>query len=466
MDAMQMTLPQASRAVPLASWLALATLVALELALLVDRELLVLLTDPIRRSLSASDFQIGLLQGVGVAVVGAVVGYPLGWLADRHDRRLVLGACIAVWALALLASAGAPSFGWLFVASSLGTIGFAGLMPIVFSIIPALFTGPQRQLANSVVSIAGNMGRGLVVLSCAAVIHGVDVWRPQLTPGLQALETWRLALLVAVLPAPLMLWLVSRLPLAGAHSGSARLEARVVRAPPGMGEFIAAHRRAFVGLFGGMTVSVLSFSPLFVWLPVSVMRRFGQTPAQTGAALGSASILAALAGVLIATLLLPRLQRRLGDSMPIVVVIVSSGVAVATTLALLGATSALQVYITVGLQMACMMAAIMVFPTLLQDIAPAAMRGRMASLLGVVTTLGSAGGPPMVGAISDRLTSGGQADALLLAVVALGVVGFSIAGGLFWIARHPIAATVAHARRIDAGAVRQRGGPGEASRQP
>ena len=159
MSTLQITLPPAHDRVPLSSWLALATLVLLELALLVDRELLVLLTDPIRQTLGASDFQIGLLQGVGMAVVGAVVGYPLGWLADRHDRRLVLGGCITAWALALAASAFTPSFGWLFVASSLATVGMAGLMPVVFSIIPELFTGAHRQLANSVVSIAGTLGR-------------------------------------------------------------------------------------------------------------------------------------------------------------------------------------------------------------------------------------------------------------------------------------------------------------------
>jgi MFS family permease len=363
----------------------------------------------------------------------------------------VLGGCIVTWALALLGGALAPGFGWLFVASSLATIGLAGLMPVMFSIIPALFTGPQRQLANSVVSIAANLGRGIVVLVCAAVIQGVDPWRPLLPPALQALETWRLALLVALLPAPLMLWLVARLPETSAPRGTAALPGKGTPAP-GMGRFIADHHRAFLGLFGGMTVSVLSLTPLFVWLPVSVMRQFGDTPSQTGAALGTASILAALAGVLIATTLLPRLQRRLGDAMPMTVVISSCGVAVLTTLALLAATSALQVYVTVGLQMAFMMAAIMVFPTMLQDVAPAALRGRMASLLGVVTTVGSASGPPLVGAVSDQFASTGRTDALLLAVVALGALGFGTAGALFWSARRPFALAVAHARRLDAGA--------------
>jgi MFS family permease len=443
------TLPQATAHVPFRSWLALATLVALELSLLVDRELLVLLTDPIKQSLSVSDFEVGLLQGMGVAVVGAVVGYPLGWLADRYDRRVVLGGCVAVWALALMVSAWAPSFALLFVASSLSTVGFAGLMPVSFSIIPTLFAGPHRQLANSVISIAGNMGRGVVVLACGAVIHGVDQWRSLLPALLQPLDTWRLALMAAAAPAPLMLWLVFRLPRAArvdADAPGLTAPAEAL-APPGMIAFIGRQRRAFIGLFGGMTMAVLSFSPIFVWMPVSVMRRFGDAPAQTAAALGTSSILASLVGVLVAITVLPRLQRRLGDAMPMAVVIASSGVAVVTTLGLLVAGSALQTYVAMGLQMAFMMAAIMVFPTLLQDMAPAALRGRMASLLGVVTTVGSAGGPPLVGAMSDLFAD--RPDGLLLAVVLLGVVGFTMAGALFAFARQPIALAIADARRYE-----------------
>jgi uncharacterized iron-regulated membrane protein len=56
----------------------------------------------------------------------------------------------------------------------------------------------------------------------------------------------------------------------------------------------------------------------------------------------------------------------------------------------------------------------------------------------------------LVGAVSDRLSSGDQGDALLQAVVALGVIGFSTAGGLFWWARRAFVSAVADARRIDA----------------
>lgn len=442
-------------AVPLSAWLALATLVMLELALLTDRELLVLLTDPIKHSLTATDLQIGLLQGVGVGVVGAVAGYPLGWLADRHDRRWVLAGCVLVWAVALLASAMAPSFAWLFVTSSLSTIGFAGLMPVSFSIIPALFNGAHRQLANSVVSIAGNMGRGIVVVACGGLIQAVAWLQPQLPEALRSLEVWRLALMLALLPLPLMLLGIATLPLAARRAAPVAVhthgrQSAVPARPVHMSQFLGQHRRAFAGLFGGMTLAVLAFSPLFVWLPVSVMRSFGDTPSQTGAAMGTASIVAALVGVGIAVFVLPRLQRRFGAAMPINVVIGSTVVAVVTTLALLAAQSALQVYITMAVQLSFMMAAIMVFPTMLQDMAPASLRGRMAALLGMVTTVGSALGPPLVGVISDHLAMSGRANALLLAVVALGAVGFCLAGGLFWLARQPFGTAVADARRIDA----------------
>jgi MFS family permease len=85
---------------------------------------------------------------------------------------------------------------------------------------------------------------------------------------------------------------------------------------------------------------------------------------------------------------------------------------------------------------------------MLQDLAPSALRGRFTALFGVVSVIGIAIGPPLVGAISDRL--GGRADALLLASVGVAVTGLAIAGGCFVLARKPFLATIAHARAIDA----------------
>jgi MFS family permease len=77
---------------------------------LVDRQILVLLAEPIRKHLALSDLQRGLLQGAGIAIFAALATYPLGWLADRFDTRLVLKGCIAAWSTAVAACGLAQTF--------------------------------------------------------------------------------------------------------------------------------------------------------------------------------------------------------------------------------------------------------------------------------------------------------------------------------------------------------------------
>ena len=118
-----------------ASWYGLAALIVVSLYGFVDRQVFVLLAEPIKLSMKLSDLQLGLLQGLGVAVFAAIVSYPIAWLADRFDRRVVLSACIAVWSLAVIACGLARDFNELFVASAIVGAGEAGLTPIVFALI-------------------------------------------------------------------------------------------------------------------------------------------------------------------------------------------------------------------------------------------------------------------------------------------------------------------------------------------
>jgi MFS family permease len=49
-----------------------------------------MLVDPIKADLKLSDFQMSLALGPAFAVVYAIAGLPLGWLADRYSRRWVV----------------------------------------------------------------------------------------------------------------------------------------------------------------------------------------------------------------------------------------------------------------------------------------------------------------------------------------------------------------------------------------
>ena len=76
----------------------------------VDRTILGLLIEPIKAELSLNDTQIGLVQGMAFGVFYAVMGLPLGWLADRTSRRGLIAVGAALWCAATAACGLASTF--------------------------------------------------------------------------------------------------------------------------------------------------------------------------------------------------------------------------------------------------------------------------------------------------------------------------------------------------------------------
>src|SRR6185436_10102761 len=92
-------------------------------------------------------------------------------------------------------------------------------------------------------------------------------------------------------------------------------------------------------------------------------------------------------------------------------------------------------FILVGVQATIETAGSIVSPTLLQDLAPGHLRSRLISVcvviaMGITTLM-----PILVGAISDALAP--APNALLIAAVAVGVVGTLLASLLFAITEKP-----------------------------
>ena len=413
-----------------AAWYALAVLALVSLFAFVDRQVFILQAQPIKEHLRLSDFQLGLLQGVGIALFAAIVGYPLGWLADRFDRRWMLCLCVAVWSAAVAACGLADSFTGLFVASAVVGAGEAGITPIVFALIPELFKGRQRIVANSTFAVVTRLGIGLAIAFCGQLVHWVEVARPHLPAAMQAMEGWRLTFLAAALPAPLMLLLILSIRV-GRHQRSAAAPealppaARPASGGPSIGAFLRAHRRSFGGFYIGIGLAVFGFASIMSWVPVITMRMYGESATSAGNATGAATFVATALGFAFSIWGIRWLEPRLGVRLPMVVLWASSLLAAFTTLVLLWTTSAMQIYLLQGVQYAFAMAGIMLYPTGLQNLCPAPLRSRLVAINGVVSVVCGALSPVVVGAVSDQLKH--RPDGLLLAAVWVGVVSLLLA---------------------------------------
>ena len=63
----------------------------------IDRQILVILLEPIKADLGLSDGQLGLLSGLAFAAFYATLGIPIAMWADRGDRRSIIALALPIW---------------------------------------------------------------------------------------------------------------------------------------------------------------------------------------------------------------------------------------------------------------------------------------------------------------------------------------------------------------------------------
>src|SRR5260370_8307002 len=104
------------------------------------------LAEPIRREFQLSDTIVGLLATVATLMY-ALVGLPLGRLADKWSRTRLIAIGTAAWSLLTAASGLAQNYAQLFV-SRLGVgLGEAPCAPAGQSLIADLFPPHHRARA-------------------------------------------------------------------------------------------------------------------------------------------------------------------------------------------------------------------------------------------------------------------------------------------------------------------------------
>src|ERR1700727_1320689 len=94
----------------------LALLFCSYVAAFIDRGLVSVAGAPIKHDLGLSDIQFGLLNGTAFVALYCVCGIPLGWLADRTDRRAVIAIGLLFWSAMTAACAIDDSLGGFFLA--------------------------------------------------------------------------------------------------------------------------------------------------------------------------------------------------------------------------------------------------------------------------------------------------------------------------------------------------------------
>ncbi|MCB0953131.1 MAG: MFS transporter [Microthrixaceae bacterium] len=119
---------------------------------------------------------------------------PVGAIGDRWGRRPVLLTGLAVFALASLAAAFAPSVGAMIAARALAGAGAAMVMPVTLSVITTSFPAEERSRAIGIWAGFAGAG-GIIGLWMAAIMVDVFAWQwlftlPIVMVGISGVLAW------------------------------------------------------------------------------------------------------------------------------------------------------------------------------------------------------------------------------------------------------------------------------------
>lgn len=124
----------------------------------VDRQLLTLLMQDIKRDLNLADWQLGLASGTSFALLYVAASIPIAYLADRTNRVRLLSACLATWSLMTAACGMVGNFVQLLLARMGVAIGESGGLPASLAIIADLFPRQVRQTKLGIYFSAAAVG--------------------------------------------------------------------------------------------------------------------------------------------------------------------------------------------------------------------------------------------------------------------------------------------------------------------
>jgi len=161
---------------PKYKWFVLYVLTAVYMFNFVDRQVMIILQEEIKKDLLLSDTQLGLLTGLAFAILYTTLGIPIAKFADTRNRKNILSFSLAFWSGMTVLSGTAQNFFQMMLTRIGVSAGEAGGMPPSHSIISDYFPEKERGIAFSIYTMGVYLGvlLGFIVAGMIASNYG---WR-------------------------------------------------------------------------------------------------------------------------------------------------------------------------------------------------------------------------------------------------------------------------------------------------
>jgi predicted MFS family arabinose efflux permease len=405
----------------------------------IDRQVLSILLEQVKRDLAVSDTFMGLLTGFAFAFLYTFAGIPIARYADRASRKSVIAVGLVVWS-SMTAVSGLARSGLHLALARVGVgVGEAAGTPPAHSLLSDYFPPEQRATALSIYAM------GVYVGVAFAFIGGG--W-------LGEQFGWRTVFYVvglAGLPLAVLVWTTVRELPRGFSD-------RVAVAPAAQIPFGAAARqlarnRSFVLIVLATSLQSLSGYGIMTWGPTFLIRQHGMPVADVGLTLGLAIGLMGGLGVLLGGRLADRFGARdarwymrlpaleTAALIPFVLVFI-----LADDLAL--SLAAFYPFYLLG--------AMYVGPmhSTIQGLVVPGLRATASALnLFVVNMIGLGVGPLLIGALNDLLADRFGQGAIRYSMLSVALIG-GVSSWLFWLSSRDLREDLQAARDAASGATR------------
>ena len=244
-------------------WYTVILLGVVSMLSFVDRGVMALFVQPMKRDFNLSDTEVSLLLGLAFTLPYVIVGLPMSRLIDRGNRRTLIAGCLALWSLATSVCGVAQNYWTLFVCrfvtGSAESVNTSGSLSMIADAVPR--EKMPRAFAVQSAGVAGGAALSLL-------IGGI--------PGLLLA-----ALMMFTVPEP-------------RRKGGTRPEGYPVR---DVAAFVMGQRGLHLPLLAGMLLLAIMTSGFSAWMPAFYERTYGWGPEIIGPMLGGVSLATSIIGL-------------------------------------------------------------------------------------------------------------------------------------------------------------------------
>lgn len=406
------------------AWYATVILAILYWLSILDRFIISLLIDPIKKDLNITDTQFAFLNGGIFAITFAVFGLIAGSLADRSNRRNLIFGCVCLWSLATAACGLASSYVQMLIARMGVATGEAGLNPNATSMITDMFPRSKLTTAMAIYALGSSLGAGCAYLLGGWIIDIVSVSPTLNWPLVGEIRSWQAVFFIVGIPGVLFSLILFTFPEPARRNLASKPAASgywngMVSSYTGLFGFFRLKSRFFLCHYLGFGLASLSVVGNSIWYPAHMSRHFEWSAGTIGLVFGITLVVAGFASKFMCGYFVDKLYQQGHKDAPFrwfsgCLLFAGPACAIATT-----SDSPIVFIAGLGLFLILISAMVTCAGTALNLVTPNEMRGSGMALFSIVSGLiGAAGGPMIIAWISDSVL-GGNAIGEGMAIVAM-----------------------------------------------